>query len=335
MQPNSISYFKAIHGTRDLQSSKEAKVMDYQRRFAREFDSSINVVYDATRNDKQQDFIIVPAESGCKLWARPGETFNIGDIIFFNGLHWLITDVDFADELNRSGEMVRCNRQLRWQNPKTGKIVERWALITKPYTSNLDTDTEVTTSDREFKVQLPFDEETRNLDLGKRFMLEIINGKPRTYRCSSVDQSTNKYQDVDGGFIVLNIIQDEERHERDNVDLMICDYLDVTETRLENEHLIVDCKVSGRNNIRVNNEPRRYKASFFDPDGNAIDGVIPVWTVTCSGAEELLDVTYDGLDVLVGTSSVDLVDEVVTISAMDSKGICDAGFCYAKVVSEF
>ena len=51
-------YLRAIQGTIGCKTTKDAKVAATRARFAKDFDSSINVVYDALRNDTQQDLII-------------------------------------------------------------------------------------------------------------------------------------------------------------------------------------------------------------------------------------------------------------------------------------
>lgn len=159
----------------------------------------------------------------------PGDTIKIGDIVVWENLHWLVVELDFDNTIAYKGRIAQCNRQIRWQNPVTKKIIERWCLMTKPYTSNVTNGAQLSVSSREYKVQIPYDEETKLIDLDKRFMLEIINGKPRTYSCTSVDQQTNVYQDLENGFIVWNLSQDESGHPNDNTDLMICDYINENE----------------------------------------------------------------------------------------------------------
>ena len=58
-------------------------------------------------------------------------------------------------------------------------------------------------------------------------MLEIIGKTPRTYRLTSVDSMTERY-DYNGetsGFLVINVEQDAYNPKTDNSELMICDYV--------------------------------------------------------------------------------------------------------------
>lgn len=228
-----INYFKAIQNAKGCQHEKDVKVNEVKTRFAEDFDSSINVVYDATRNDIPQDFIIVPKsnkDNEFDVYTRPDEDINIGDIIYWNTLHWIITDKAFDNEIYNIGTMVRCNRTIRWQNPVTKEIIERWCLAQKPYTSNIRYSKVMDISEREYKITLPYDEETKLVDIDSRFMLEVINGNPRTYTLTSVDSITNRYQDIEGGFLVWNLVQDQSNQPNDNIELGVCNYIPLENT---------------------------------------------------------------------------------------------------------
>lgn len=221
----------------------------------------------------------------------PGETINLGDILFWNNMHWLVTQVDFDDELTRHGRIVQCNRQIRWQNRQTGKIVERWCLATKPYTSNIAEGIVVANSNREYKIQLSYDEETILVDLDRRFLLEVINGKPKAYQVTSVDTLTNRYQDIDGGFLIWNLKQCEYNPAKDNAELMIANYFEPgTEPPTDDERL--KCIIDGRDKIRVGMK-RTYTATFLDEAGTAaVNGVPAVWSVVAP--EGTVEITGDG-----------------------------------------
>lgn len=233
-----INYFRNIQNAKDYRHEKDIKVDETRERFANDFDTSINVVYTATRNDNPQDFIIVPKGNKSNefaIYTRPDEEINIGDIIHWNRLHWIVTDKAFDNDIYNIGTIVRCNRTIKWQNPKTREIIERWCLAEKPYTSNIRYDDVISLSEREYKIIIPYDDETKIVDLDKRFMLDVIDGKPRTYTLTCVDLTTNKYQDIDGGFIIWNLVQDQASQPTDNLELGICNYIDLNTNINEDE----------------------------------------------------------------------------------------------------
>ena len=109
-----------------------------------------------------------------KIYTLPDENLSLGSIVLWNDSHWIVTEVDKDNDITTQGAIEMCNRQLTWQNVKTGEIHSRWATVQKPYYSNIDENDVISTSSREFKVQMPYDEESSLIDVDKRFMLEII-----------------------------------------------------------------------------------------------------------------------------------------------------------------
>lgn len=315
-----MDYIRAIQNASGIETEKDRKVAEYQRSFGADFDTSVNVVHGSLRNNTPQDFIIVPTKAGCDLFARPGETFNIGDIIYYNTLHWLVTDVNFHDDLNRSGSMVRCNRQIRWQNRNTGEIVERWCLATKPYTSNIQDGTAISISNREFKVQVAYDAETILVGLDRRFLLEVIDGQPKAYQVTSVDTLSNRYQDAEGGFLVWNLTQCEYDPMRDNAELMIADYIDVAPPSEESSPLL-RCAIDGPKQLRCGAE-RTYRPVFYGSDGQQNNGVVPVWDVSADVAG--IVGTPDGMNLILRAEDTSHVGAVVHVSLMDGSGVYES-----------
>lgn len=157
----------------------------------------------------------------------PGESISLGSVVYWNGCHWLVIESIMDDEMTYTGVIQQCNREIKWQNPETREIISRWCTIEKPYYANLAKDVEFAFSNREFKVQLPYDYESGLLDVDKRFILDVIGNEPKAYSISSVDSNTERY-DVNGesvGFLVLNLVQTQYNPETDNAELGICDYL--------------------------------------------------------------------------------------------------------------
>ena len=138
----------------------------------------------------------------------------------------------------------------------------------KPYFSNLNEDVYMTISSREFQVKIPYDEESALLDVGKRLMMEQINGKPKTYRVTCVDAMTERYDwnDAQTGFLVLNLEQDQHVEEQDNAEKMLCDYQEVKQTPEDGEVII---KYAGEPKVRICGRGKIFKATV---DGKPLPG---------------------------------------------------------------
>lgn len=130
------------------------------------------------------------------------------------------------------GRIQICQKQITWQDDNTHEIRSLWATVEKPYYSNLEENKTLSYSTREFRIQMPFDEYSANLNIGKRLMLEIVNGVPKTYRITSIDQMTSRidYNGEQVGFLSFNVEQDLYNPETDNAEKMICDYVPIEGT---------------------------------------------------------------------------------------------------------
>ena len=166
------------------------------------------------------------------IHTLPGEDFVIGSIVYQSKSHWLITERDAEDEITVRGRIQICQKQITWQDDNTHEIRSLWATVEKPYYSNLEENKTLSYSTREFRIQMPFDEYSANLNIGKRLMLEIVNGVPKTYRITSIDQMTSRidYNGEQVGFLSFNVEQDLYNPDTDNTEKMICDYVPIDDT---------------------------------------------------------------------------------------------------------
>lgn len=226
-----------------------------------------------------------------RIQTLPYETISMGELVIWNEMHWMVNSIDFDDEIYRSGTIVQCNRIIGWQNPITLEIIERWCFCSKPYTSNIDEGNVVSTLKGKYDIQIPYDSETIQVGVDKRLMLDIVGGKPMVYKLTFPDTNTNKIQDIDGGFIEWTVVSDAYVQERDNVGLMICDYIDPGAPPKPPEPPVGDllkCEITGRSDIRIGGSPRQYKAKFYAADGvtEVKDGISPIWELIAPTSNE-------------------------------------------------
>ena len=174
------------------------------------------------------------------IHTLPGEDFAIGSIVYWSKSHWLITERDAEDEITVRGRIQICQKQITWQDDNTYEIRSLWATVEKPYYSNLEENKTLSYSTREFRIQMPFDEYSANLNIGKRLMLEIVNGMPKTYRITSIDQMTSRidYNGEQVGFLSFNVEQDLYTPDTDNAEKMICDYVPIDDTEEDSPEIV-------------------------------------------------------------------------------------------------
>lgn len=254
----------------------------------------------------------------------PGETVEVGSVVFWENCHWLVIRAFKDDDMTQRGAFERCNRQLYWQNPETREIISRWCTIAKPYYSNLSSGEVTTVSKREFKLQLPYDEESSLLDLDKRFMLDIIGKEPKVYVCTAVDVNTERY-DVDGvsvGFIVMNVQQDQYNAATDKVlgDYGICNYL----APFDFIHPCVGGTLileTSDSTIVPGGVPVTITGRYFTLDGQPMEGVIQ-WHVSIDRGFEDLIVMDEADNELVLQLEYDanVIGRTITIDGLNEDG---------------
>lgn len=273
---------RAINGASVNGSKKEVDLDRLRRDFARHFKDTIDYQPDALVNNVPQRLIVSKNKSVVtekRFWTYPGEQAQLGDVVDCFNSKWLVTEVDPNDDICVTGKLEQCNREICWQNPHTKEIIYRWVTMSRPYYSNLEETDQISRSKRMYKVQIPYDSETALFDNGKRFMLEIIDGDPKTYRITSVDISTNRYQ-MHGaiqGFIVLQIEQDQYNELTDNVELMVCDYIDPNDDIIDT---VLECNIlyTGSAELKLGGQPKKFSAEFLDENGQGV-ALTPVWEV--------------------------------------------------------
>ena len=269
-----------------------------------------------------------------KIYALPDENISLGSIVLWNESHWIITEVDKDYDISAQGAIEMCNRQLTWQNTETKEIHSRWATVQKPYYSNIDENEVISTSSREFKVQMPYDEESALIDVDKRFMLEIIAGEPKTYRCTSVDSITERYDHEEGlrGFLVINLTQDQYNKDVDNVKLGICDYIEPESHDSENDPDDSSARIlySGEPVIKIGGNAKTFTIWQDDSDTSTFS-----WKVyVADHLRNLITVVEDTMSIsLKAVNNNLLLDSEIKLSLMNNGNEVD--YVIVKVVSLF
>lgn len=273
---------KAINGAAKKEIHKDVMLEKLRYDFSKHFADTIDYQANSLVNGVPQKLIVSKNKNVVTekmFWTYPGERVSLGDVVDCFNCKWLITEIDPNDEICVKGKMEQCNREISWQNPHTLEIISRWVTMSRPYYSNLEENQQTTISKRMYKIQIPYDEETALFDNGKRFMLEVIDGEPKTYRITSVDISTKRYQ-MHGtlqGFIVLQVEQDQYNKLTDNADLMICDYIDPNK---DEEETNIKCKIeyTGTPELKIGGQAKKFTALFLNDNEESLS-FTPIWEV--------------------------------------------------------
>lgn len=257
-----------------------------------------------------------------------GTNFELGDVIYWKNTYWLIIEKDVTGEITYKGRIKQCNTRIRWQNPYTKEIISRWCIATKPYYSNMNTGTTLTTSSREYKIQIPYDEETILVNIDRRFILEFIDNEPKAYVLTSTDTLTNHYEGINGGFLIWNVEQTQYNKDTDNLELMVCDYEEPNESVVDTNS--AHCIILGSDTIRSGGSKRKYIAKFINSNGEEVEGVTPIWNIS---QRDGLVIEEDNNDILLCIVDNSLIGNDIKISLTESSGIYGAFYKDVRVVS--
>lgn len=211
--------------------------------------------------------------------SLPDQKILAGDYVEWANSMWLVLNADSDDEVYIDGNLRQCQHCIYWQKAD-GTIVSRYAYTenASSYSNGEKETNTITLQSNQFMVYLPYDEETAELDNGRRIHMSRSNVKCKPYELTRPDDVTYGF----GEKGVLNIIFTQTQYNQDKDKLItledgtqawICDYIDSSSTPSEpttpDETEDLCANISGSTNLRIG-VTRTYTATLSDKDGNAV-----------------------------------------------------------------
>ena len=209
--------------------------------------------------------------------SLPDQKILAGDYVEWADSMWLVLNADSDDEVYTDGNLRQCQHRIYWQKAD-GTIVSRYAYTenASAYNNGETGNNTITLQYNQFMVYLPYDEETAELDNGKRVHMSRSNAKCKPYELTRPDDVTYGF----GEKGVLNIIFTQTQYNQDNDKLItlengtqawICDYIDPSSLpSIPDETSDLFATISGNMNLKVGFS-RTYTVNFTDNNGNEID----------------------------------------------------------------
>ena len=222
--------------------------------------------------------------------SLPDQKILAGDYVEWADSMWLVLNADSDDEVYIDGNLRQCQHRIYWQKAD-GTIVSRYAYTenASAYNNGEIGNNTITLQSNQFMVYLPYDEETAELDNGKRVHMSRSNTKCKPYELTRPDDITYGF----GEKGVLNIIFTQTQYNQENDKLItledgtqawICDYIDSTPptppseptTPDETEDLSAKITFKGSQELIIGGSYKTLTGSFVDKDGNTTSD-IGVW----------------------------------------------------------
>lgn len=301
-----------------------------------------NMIYPRIWNYKKDDNLSPTVE----IQTRITEEFKRGQLLRFNDEHWLCLKSLCFHGMYWTGKLKQCTHLLYYQNVKTRAIESSWAVLERPYSKTLNNGQVITTSEMEFKAMLPFNESTKKINLDRRLLTgteydSFGNEIGSVYKITGRNGSS---QVINGeGFLVLNMEQVQFNKDKDNLELMIADYIppESPTSPIDLDPTLLNCEIIGSSTLRCGGSARTFKAIFYQVDGTTHDNTIPpVWDI-------YLPLEYRQYQNCISTSKVDnlmsitinneicLIGCTFNLSLRDARGLYNKTEIKIKITSAF
>lgn len=271
----------------------------------------------ATRNDEAQRFLVDRTEVAYKIKviAFPDEPLYVGDILEIMDEHFIVTETRVVNEVHITGTAWLCNHLFRFQNG-TSDIIERWGVLDSGvYSTTLKGNNLVQSLHKQFKVYLPYDDDTAKLYIDKRIAggttYNALGEKILTCYVYTGEDPISRSYGKNGHLLIMNVESVEYDSLKDNAEECICDYIAPSEPLYGGE----SCGIVGRDTLRIGGE-RVYKPQFFDELDKPIS-CIPVWNI--DGIEDGVSysVAEDGVLTVYAEQRDELIGKLLTLTLTD------------------
>ena len=256
--------------------------------------------------------------------SLPDQKILAGDYVEWADSMWLVLNADSDDEVYTDGNLRQCQHCIYWQK-SDGTIVSRYAYTenASAYNNGEAGNHTITLQSNQFMVYLPYDEETAELDNGKRVHMSRSNSKCKPYELTRPDDVTYGF----GKKGVLNIIFTQTQYNQGNDKLItledgtqawICDYIDSSHTTPQPEkpdetadlwNMKIDCS---NLEIKPTGYPKTLTATLYNTKtGETIPDIVYEWNVQSSISEFISYTVVDNvLKISLSKEYEDFGDEI-------------------------
>ena len=152
---------------------------------------------------------------------------QIGDYIRLNDMVWLCTDLSDTDDVTLKGRIYECNLNLQYQLG-TSEIYSTWGYFDPGvYSTTTHGNQDAHIGYQQFKLMLPYNEHTRQLQRDKRIATEVLYHPDghKELRCYIITSNDSLGSSFGKGRVLDLKLREGLSSQSDNVDLMICDYI--------------------------------------------------------------------------------------------------------------
>lgn len=219
MEYSAYELGRILSRSNGVNSMKELQIRDIRNRITRDFRKSIDA--EDVKINGVDHLLLITRDKGDEQIKRikslPDERFDLGDIVNWNGVNYIVYKMDADRRIQSKGRMYECNATLRWKN-KAGQIIERVGKsedATK-YGEGTEGTYRLRIGKFQLKVLIRLDEETVQINRDDRFVMDCDlfkdvlaeNGiMPNVYKVSRRNVTTDTFSNK--GCVELTLVEDQ------------------------------------------------------------------------------------------------------------------------------
>ena len=217
----------------------------------------------------------------------PIGTLHSGDYVFFEDEYWIVDGRPGNNKIYEKATLKECQYKLRWQKDD-GTIVERFANLTSSskYDVGENRNNTIILTSNNYLIIMPNDKDSMTID-GKRVFIDLSDIPEKVFKITRNDDVLYNHH-THGG--TLNLIADktELNKEKDNQELWLCDYIDISSPSTptppkpsnpdETADLFATITFKGVQELKIGGNAKSLTGSFVNRDGNTTSD-IGTWEV--------------------------------------------------------
>lgn len=274
----------------------------------------------ARRNGIEQPMLFTRSDVQYKanVTVLPGDELFPGDIIEAYGERWICVETRVMNTIQKTGLIWLCNYEFKWQNFSPEICSAYGVLDSGVYSTTKNGDEQLQYLDKQFKVYLPFNEDTEKIFVDKRIATGYAydaHGEQimTVYSVTGVDYTSRSYG-KGAHLLILNLRSSAYNASTDNLEYGVCDYI-------EQEPIFpcakkLDCNIKGRGYLRMGGKCT-LKPEFLDEYDSPIEGIEPLWTVV-GDVPNGITLEDDGDNIVLKASKQTYVGSSVVVTLTDT-----------------
>ena len=289
---------------------------------------------DVCRNGEKCSLVIDRTETSYKykIIALPDEELYAGDLITIDDENLIVIEVRSLNPLQKVGTAWLCNIMLSFQNGTHDIITRPAVLDSGVYSTTKNGNEELQYVDKQFKLYLPYDDDTKKIYVDKRIAVDTRFDKHgqeilEVYSVTGFNRVARSYG-KGGHLLVCELRSDTYSPSADNLELMICDYIAENDSGSSATELL-PCSISGRPTIMLG-QTRTYTATFYNAENQEVSGIEPIWDIV--GNVEVTTQQVDNTIIITVPDNEDYIGETIRVILTDTNGLYKPFTFEAEVV---